>query len=140
MDMQDFFRSGITSSIKERMTVGVKRNDFLQLMLEARADNKLDTEEGEQDGFEKDAKLDANSVPADTLDDLGITANCVLFILAGFDTTQSLLLFLTYALALNRDVQDKVRTEIETERGENGELTYDAVQKMSYLDMVIQGE
>lgn len=143
MEMQDFFTSGITSAIKQRKASGEKRNDFIQLMLEARED-KLKTDESELDNFEKDAKITGNSLlgaNADMLDDIGVTANCVLFILAGFDTTQSLLLFLAYALALNQDVQDKLRTEVETQLEENdGEFTYDSLQKMTYMDMVIQGE
>jgi len=141
--MQDFFTSGIKSSIRQREETGEKRNDFIQLMLEARED-KLKIEEDELDNFEKNAQINGNSglgeaSSADILDDIGIVANCVLFILAGFDTTQSLLLYLAYALALNQDVQDKLRTEIEAQLEENdGEFTYDSLQKMAYLDKVIQ--
>jgi cytochrome P450 len=67
-------------------------------------------------------------------------ANCVLFIVAGFDTTQSLMLFLAYVLALHPEVQDKLRSEIDTVPEENdGEMTYDGLNKMEYLDMVING-
>jgi len=138
-DMQDFFMTAIKSSINHRLQHKEKGNDFVQLMLEAR-EGSLKTEENELDNFEKDAQLkEGGKVEmADLLDDESIAANCVLFILAGFDTTQSLLLFCAYALALNQDVQQKLREEIDTVLDDNdGHFTYDALHKMVYLDMVI---
>ena len=87
----------------------MKRDDFVHLMMEAQA-GTLKAEVNEMESFEKDAMFsNENSATkvgmSDLLDDDGIVANCVLFILAGFDTTQSLLLFCAYALALNPDVQ-----------------------------------
>ena len=45
--------------------------------------------------------------------------------------------FCCYELALNQDSQDRLRTEIEevAERY-NGEVTYDGIKDMKYLDMV----
>jgi len=100
----------------------------------------LKTDEDELDTFEKDAMLDSvkNGTTADQLDDDGIVANAVLFMLAGYDTTQSLLIYCAYALALNQDVQDRLRTEVDFVLEENdGEFSYDSVIKMVYLDMVI---
>jgi cytochrome P450 family 9 len=112
------------------------------LMLEAR-EGQLKLEESELDAFEKDAIVKPSGGEdkmSDLLDDDGIVANCVLFILAGFDTTQSLLLFCAYALALNQDVQERLRDEVNGVVDENdGELTYDGLQKMTYLDMIING-
>jgi len=141
--VQEFFSVAIKSSIKQRMEKGEKRDDFIQLMLEAR-EGTLKTDESELEAFEKDAILKNTAAPkintADLLDDDGIVANCVLFILAGFDTTQSLLLFCAYALALNPDVQDRLRAEVQSVVEESdGKFTYDGLGKMTYLDMVING-
>jgi cytochrome P450 family 6 len=47
------------------------------------------------------------------------------------------LTFSTYELALNQDVQDKLRSEInEVLAKHNGEVTYDAIMEMKFLDMV----
>ncbi|XP_021957567.1 cytochrome P450 9e2 [Folsomia candida] len=140
-DMHQFFAGAIKSSIKERNQTGQKGNDFIQLMLEVRED-KLKTDESELDSFEKDAiiksEVKGQVSTADLLDDDGIVSNCVLFILAGFDTTQSLLLFCAYALAIHPEIQDKLRKEVEAVLDENdGDFTYDSIHKMAYLDMVI---
>jgi len=63
----------------------------------------------------------------------------VLFMLAGFDSTQTLLLYTAYALALNQDVQEKLREEVGRVLEEtDGEFTYEGLGKMTYLDMVIK--
>jgi cytochrome P450 family 9 len=145
-ESQDFFSEAITSSMEHRLRNNEKRDDFIQLMMEAR-EGKLKLEESELEAFEKDAIVKQGSAGGllssskdDVLDDVGIVANCVQFILGGYDMTQSLLLFCAYALAVNQEVQDKLREEIETVLEENdGEFGYDTVTKMIYLDMVING-
>ncbi|OXA55516.1 cytochrome P450 9e2 [Folsomia candida] len=140
-EMHEFFAGAIKSSIKERNKSGRKGNDFIQLMLEAREDKLVKTDEAELDRFEKDAviKGEVKGQESDLLlDDDGIVSNCVLFILAGFDTTQSLLLFCAYALAIHPEIQDKLRIAVDKVWEENdGDFTYESVLRMTYLDMVI---
>jgi cytochrome P450 family 6 len=45
--------------------------------------------------------------------------------------------FGTYELALNQDIQDRLREEInEVLANHNGEMTYESIAEMKYLDMV----
>jgi len=45
--------------------------------------------------------------------------------------------FCTYELAINQDIQDELRNEIEAVlKKHKGEVTYDAIMEMKYLDMV----
>ena len=45
--------------------------------------------------------------------------------------------FSTYELALNQDIQDRLRDEIiEVLARHKGEISYDAIMEMKYLDMV----
>lgn len=51
-----------------------------------------------------------------------------------------LLTFLAYELAVNPDIQRRLQQEIDTVISENGgKFTYDGLQEMKYLDMVISG-
>jgi len=140
-EAQDFFRGAVKSSIRHRQDKGEKRDDFIQLLLEVQA-NKLKAEEEELEQFEKDAIIKSTTgKDSYELDDEAIAANCVLFILGGFDTTQSLLLYSAYAMALWPETQQKLREEVDKVFEENdGELTYDAIHKMQYLDMFINGK
>lgn len=74
------------------------------------------------------------------LNELVITAQCVLFYIAGYDTTATTLSFLSYCLALHPGIQQKCMEEIEEVlRRHKGEITYEALQEMTYLDMVFAG-
>jgi cytochrome P450 len=49
--------------------------------------------------------------------------------------------FALYELALHPHIQRRLRTEItQVLRKHSGELTYDGMQDMSYLDMVVSGK
>jgi cytochrome P450 family 6 len=49
--------------------------------------------------------------------------------------------FALYELALHPEIQHGLRAEILRVLSEqNGKLTYDSVQRMSYLDRVVSGE
>lgn len=62
---------------------------------------------------------------------------CVLFFVAGYHTTASLLTFCSYELAMNPHVQVKLLQEINEVAGENGDIDYDTLVKMPYLDAVL---
>ena len=66
-------------------------------------------------------------------------STAIVLLVAGYDTTGNTLAFALYELAKNPDVQEKLRTEVEdiTDGDLEKELTYDDLQKMTYLD---QGE
>lgn len=68
-----------------------------------------------------------------------ITAQCLVFFLAGFDTVSSTVYFMAYRLAINQEVQYKLHQEIESveETLNGGTLSYEHIQKMTYMDMVL---
>lgn len=71
-----------------------------------------------------------------------LTAQCFIFFLAGFDTSSTCMSFTAHELAANPEVQQKLLLEVDAIKEELGgkPLTYEALQKMPYLDMVISGE
>ncbi|XP_076029219.1 putative cytochrome P450 6a13 [Oratosquilla oratoria] len=131
-----FFSKVVSETIQFRMEKGIRRNDFLQLLLDARMQEYVNNNKpGKED------KSTFNSSPkkfsGEVLNELVITAQCVLFYIAGYDTTATTLSFVSYCLALNPKVQQRVMDEIETVLDQHGgEITYEAIQEMTYLDMV----
>lgn len=107
-----FFMGVIESSVRHREMNDVKRNDFLQMMMQIKKSGSGMT-------FSE------------------IAANSFVFFLAGFETSSSVATFAVYELALNQDIQNKLRQENEEVLAKyDGEITYEGVLEMKYLDMV----
>jgi len=58
------------------------------------------------------------------------------FIFAGHDTTTGAISRIIHQLALNQDVQTKLREEVTAARREHGDLEYDILMGLPYLDAV----
>lgn len=74
------------------------------------------------------------------LTDTLLTAQAVVFFIAGFETSSSTIAFGLYELAQNQEIQDKLREEIRKMHEKNkGILTYTDIKEMKYLDKVFKG-
>ncbi|CAG7784925.1 unnamed protein product [Allacma fusca] len=135
-DEADIFLSKvITESLNHRQTTGNRRDDFLQLMLEAKQGLLKD----EEQQLDDDTKLkDTSSSTNVVFNDDVIIAQCFVFILGGFDTTEAMLSFAIYEIGISNEIQEKLYEEIKSAvEDTNGELSYDVVSNLQYLDMVI---
>lgn len=98
-------------------------------MLDVNEESKAKEKIGEGDG-------NSHSV----MDETTIIAQSVLFLVAGFETSSTLLTFASYELALNKEIQERLREEIRLTLEKHGETNmYEAIQDMPYLDMVLNG-
>ncbi|XP_076809898.1 cytochrome P450 3A31-like [Clavelina lepadiformis] len=97
-----------------------KRVDIMQSMLEAEI-SEDEAKNGKAKGLTKQE----------------ITANAILMLIAGFETTANALTYLTYNLATHKHVQEKLTEEIEETLKEYGELSYEALNSMKYLTMCL---
>ncbi|CAL1277731.1 unnamed protein product [Larinioides sclopetarius] len=147
-DVTAFFRDVTLQIIEERKKTGQTRNDFLQLLMdtakELSEDPKSELHEKESDDIAStygEVSIDHQVFKGVSKKNLSINelvAQCVIFFLAGYDTTASTLSFITYALALHPEVQEKVYKDlVEAVQEANGELTYEALQSVKYLDYII---
>lgn len=69
-----------------------------------------------------------------------MAAQGIQFLGAGFETSASTISFILYELAINPDVQDKLRNEILSCIEEHGPITYDTLNEMKYLHKCMLGE
>lgn len=66
-----------------------------------------------------------------------LVAQCLLFLLAGYETTSTTLAYIMYEMSVNPEAQKRLQEEIDELFPENADNpSYDQIQKMEYLDMV----
>lgn len=142
-DIADFYYHTVSKVIKHRLENNIVRPDFIHLMLQARR-NELKAEKTDETlndaGFSTVQEL--LEVPSNSRiewTDYDIAATSASFFFGGTDSTTTLLCFAIYELTLNPEVQEKLLTEIDNVREEleGAKLTYESLQQMKYLDMVI---
>ncbi|XP_073499037.1 cytochrome P450 3A8-like [Phyllobates terribilis] len=123
MSVLNFFQDAI-KSIKKNRQKGIHKDrvDFLQLMVDAQIRGNST---GESDHGYKE------------LTDSEIMAQGLIFIMAGYETTSTTLMFLAYHLATHPDVQTKLQEEIDTFLPNKAPPIYEALMQMEYLDMVL---
>lgn len=66
-------------------------------------------------------------------------AQAFIFFLAGFETTSTTISFALFEMAQNKEIQQKAREEVLKLWETNGQINYDSVMEMHYLDTVIFG-
>lgn len=126
-----FFADATRRAIQHREATGEVRDDFLQLLIEAKNDELKEkgvVEENEPE-IPKSGKM--------KLTESHILAQSILFFFAGFDTAETLLIFAAYELAVNPEIQETLYAELKETYESNNKLSYDLVMKMEYLDKVI---
>lgn len=127
-----FFRRIVTETIKIREEKGIIRPDMMNLLMKARKGrlNEIGHCNGHSDKKHK----------AVITDDV-MTAQAVVFFLAGFDTVSTAMSYTAYELAINPDIQERLQKEIDdTWQKCNGNIDYDYLMSMKYLDMVTSGK
>ncbi|XP_055529182.1 probable cytochrome P450 9f2 [Wyeomyia smithii] len=141
LEQRKYFSTLIRQAVKTREAQGIVRSDMVNLLMQARKGLLQHTKETEQnDGFAAVEESEVGKArTSKQMTETEMIAQCLIFFLAGFDTVSTCLTFLMYELTLNQEVQDKLYEEImETHRLLNGQsLSYDALQKMKYMDMVV---
>lgn len=123
-DVSSFFMNAIRSTIDYREKNNIRRNDFMDLLMQIKTDGNNDSDES-KDG----SQLTVNQ----------IAAQAFLFFAAGYETSSTTMLFILYELALNQDIQTKLRDDIENAMKKHGDLTYEMMMDVPYLDQVING-
>ncbi|KAM7343834.1 putative cytochrome P450 6a14 [Cochliomyia hominivorax] len=122
----DFFLNVVRQTVNYRLENNIKRNDFMDLIIELKAKNEEEAKKSK--GIDLSHGLTIEQMAAQTF----------VFFLAGFETSSTTMSFCLYELARNLDIQEKLREEILANIKENnGKLTYECMNAMNYLDQVI---
>ncbi|XP_073846685.1 probable cytochrome P450 6a21 [Musca autumnalis] len=116
-DVHNFFMRIVRETVAYREENNIKRNDFLSILID------LKNGEGKADGVSL------------SLEEMA--AQAFVFFLGGFETSSSTMGFALYELALNQDVQNKMREEINEAFNDDGSISYETLHGLPYLGQVI---
>lgn len=137
-DVEDFFLDVVKKTVDYREKNGVIRKDFMQLLIHLKNDVNIQDDEHVNKNLIRGDTSNAQTGKSLTLAE--ISAHAFTFFLAGYETSATAITFCTYELAQNPEIQNKLRNEIrEVLERHNGEVTYDAMMEMTYMDKCIQG-
>ncbi|KAL3273297.1 hypothetical protein HHI36_014750 [Cryptolaemus montrouzieri] len=133
-----FFKTIITGTIALREKENIIRPDLIHLMIEAKKGKLFhDIQQTKDTGFATVEEIkDSRSIATLELTDDVITAQALIFFLAGFETSSSLLSFVSYELAKCPDIQYRLIREVDDNTSKEG-ITYENISKMKYLDQVV---
>ncbi|XP_029169980.1 probable cytochrome P450 6a13 [Nylanderia fulva] len=128
-----FFKDVVSQMIDQREKNDTRRHDFMDLLVELKNKGVLENESSAQICNE-----DTQAAKEIELDENAIAAQAFVFFTAGYETSSNTIAFCLYELALNQEVQERTRQDIRNAiEARDNKLTYDVVQEMKYLDMVI---
>ncbi|XP_046816869.1 cytochrome P450 9e2-like [Vespa crabro] len=116
-NIANFFKDVVEEVINTRNRNKIVRSDVIQLMMEAR--NKK-VEMGQ------DLPL------------MDIVAQAFIFFFGGFDSVSTAMCFTCHEICVNPEIQKRIQAEIdEAIEKTDGNLTYEVINNMQYLDAVI---
>ncbi|XP_065214810.1 probable cytochrome P450 6a13 isoform X1 [Planococcus citri] len=138
----DYFLKLVTDMVKYREENNVTRGDFLDILIAMKNQKDLEKLKDQQDDADLAkfvAQISLKTVKSDVEMTIELmAAQCFLFFIGGFEGASTTLMLLLFEMAHNPDIQTKLRQEIiSTLESNGGELTYEMMKKMPYLDMVL---
>lgn len=116
-EIEEFFTEIVKSTIEHREKENIQRPDMLQTMMELRKPNS------------KEFSLKK------------MAGNMFLFFTGAIETTVGTTLYCIYYLLRNPEALKRAHEEVEQIlKKHNGEITFDAVNSLEYIDLCIKGE
>lgn len=125
-DVEKYFMGLIKTTVECREQANIRRNDFLDMLIELKENKLLKTENGEE---------------YTNLTFGQMAAHIFSFLLAGFESTSTTVAFALYELAQNEEIQDVARQEVlRVLKAHNNQFTFESIKEMLYLKQIMQGK
>ncbi|KAG5674637.1 hypothetical protein PVAND_004591 [Polypedilum vanderplanki] len=111
-EVAGFYKDIVEQTIKYRIDNNIQSNDFMSLLMKMMKDNSLTFNE--------------------------VWSQSVVFFLAGYETSSTALNYCLYEMSQRKDICDKARESVKKAlEKHNGELNYDAVNDMQYIEQCV---
>ncbi|XP_075976933.1 uncharacterized protein LOC142977101 [Anticarsia gemmatalis] len=122
-EFENFLIGAISNVLKQREEENVKKHDFADICLNI-----------QKKGIMRDSETGCELQPTNEL----MTAQAMFFMSAGVEPVATSILSAFIQLGRNPDILEKVHREIdETFEKHNGNITYDVITNMEYVDKVL---
>ncbi|XP_046593944.1 uncharacterized protein LOC107216955 [Neodiprion lecontei] len=119
----EFLRKVLWDTLTQRMKNGIHRNDLIDTLIQLK-NGQTEASLNDDDSF----KFDGDN----------LTAQAAIYFTGGSETTLLTIAFTLYELALQPDIQSRLREEITSALEENGgNIDYEWVMRLPYLGMVV---
>lgn len=131
-EIGDFMIETVRQNMEYREKNNISRKDIFQLLMQLRNTGQIQ----EGDDWSAKAQSDKKSL---TLEEMA--AQAFVFYGGGFESSSSAMSFLMYELAKHPDEQQKAYEDIvNVLQQHNGQLTYDSMADMKYVNACLDGE
>nr|UZE89875.1 cytochrome P450 CYP6YH8 [Chrysoperla zastrowi sillemi] len=131
----EFFRNIFWSAVKMRDEHNIKRPDLIDALITLKNYGTIEDPDNKENSKEVVSNPSQLKLDGDVL-----VAQIALFYAAGLDTSSNAMSFTCYSLSYNPEIQIKLRKEIQSVLARNGgQLTYDSLSEMKFLDCCIRG-
>lgn len=131
-DAEDFMCDVMQQLMELRETENVVRNDFFHLLVQLLNTGKIRLDD------EWSTVLTNGNPKSFTIEQ--VTAQAILFYVAGSETSATTIAFFLYEMAKNKEIQQRLCAEIDSVLVENdGQFTYESINGMKYLECCIDG-
>ncbi|KAJ4433074.1 hypothetical protein ANN_15331 [Periplaneta americana] len=135
----EFLRQVFTDTMTQREKQEIVREDFMDLLIQLKNKGRVDDEKIEEE-LEKIQEM--NGISDEKIDfefkGNNLVAQAAIFFAAGYESNASTTSFTLYELAMQPQLQERLRREILTVLDKvNGQISYEAIKSMEYLHMVV---
>ncbi|KAJ9590915.1 hypothetical protein L9F63_016052 [Diploptera punctata] len=121
--VKNFFRALIKNTMVTRERDGIERPDLIQMLMQT---------------YKSRIQDDKMPLSKRKMDDDDLIAQAFLFFVAGFESTATAMCFSCHQIGVYPEIESKLQQEIDkVMRESGGNITYEAINSMKYLDMVI---
>ncbi|CAG9584936.1 unnamed protein product [Danaus chrysippus] len=131
----NFFKGIVVNTMQLREKNKIYRPDMIQLLMEASKGTLKD--DSDANGSKPETNETSKQKPIKEWSVEELSSQVFIFFAAGYESSASTLVMCVHELALNPDVQEKLYQEIKEFKEKHGEITFEHIHNLKYLDCVL---
>lgn len=129
-EISEFFINVLRQTMDKREKSNENRKDFIDLIIRLKNNQNID-----------DASMESIAEDDEAFTFNELVAHAFVFFAAGFESSATTINYALFELAQHQTIQNRVRDEILSVLSKyDCQISYDAVQEMTYLEQIISGK